>query len=255
LRNKLESQLTSFLFEIPYVCFEMFFKSRWFIKIRGLLTYNMSLALYKIVMEVMDMAYSDFTTKSLESQFGITFKRANLFGEITPIEPSQHLSNSLAVAKLFTLTTEKAKSEAIIFPIMAEVKEKNIDKVSIFSGESIEADKSKGLLGECDFVITADPELISLRTPIISIIEAKKDSADLGLAQCTAQLIGAKMIHEQQGKEIKAIYGCITNSEDWQFLKLEGTTVSYDINRYYINEVHKILGVFQNIIDSYYNVQ
>lgn len=204
-------------------------------------------------MEIIEKTYSDFTTKRLESEFGITFKRANLFQEINVVEPSEHLKNSLNVAKLFTLTTEKAKSEAIIFPIMAEVKEKNINKISIFSGESIEADKSKGLIGECDFVITADPELISLRTPIISIIEAKKDSADLGLAQCTAQLIGAKIVHEQQGKEPKAIYGCITNSEDWQFLKLEDSIVFYDINRYYINEVNKILGVFQKIIDSYYS--
>ncbi|MBC7474288.1 MAG: hypothetical protein H7263_08355, partial [Candidatus Sericytochromatia bacterium] len=148
------------------------------------------------------MAYSDFTNKKLERDFGIHFKRAELFPTLLPVQPSEHLLKSLAVAKLFSLTTEKSKSEAIIFPIMGELKENNKDKISIFSGESIDADKDKGLTGECDFIITADADLISLETPIISIIEAKRDSADVGLAQCTAQLIGARLVHENQGKKI-----------------------------------------------------
>ena len=199
------------------------------------------------------MAYSDFTNKQLEKDFGIHFKRADLFSNISPVEPSQPLLDSLAIAKLFNLNTEKAKSEAIIFPIMAEVKRNNKDKISIFSGESIEADINKGLSGECDFIITADPELISLETPIISIIEAKRNSADIGLAQYSAQLIGARLIHEQQGKQISYLYGCISNADDWQFIKLDGSIVYLDSRKYYLIELPLILGIFQNIIDEYYN--
>ena len=199
------------------------------------------------------MAYSDFTKERLEKEFSINFKRNQLFNEVLPVQPSETLTSFLEISRQFPLYTEKAKSEAIIFPIMTDLKKNNMTLISIFSGERMEAQAEKGLTGECDYIITGDPELLSVQAPIISIIEAKKDSADVGLAKCTAQLIGARTIHEQHGKNI-VIYGCITNSEDWQFIKLENSTLYVDTRRYYIVELPMILGVFQRIIDEYYKV-
>lgn len=51
--------------------------------------------------------------------------------------------------------------------------------------------------------------------------------------------------------EINTIYACVTTGGGWQFLKLEQNIITFDKKRYYINEVEKILGVLQYIIDFY----
>jgi hypothetical protein len=50
------------------------------------------------------------------------------------------------------------------------------------------------------------------------------------------------------GEPYETIYGAVTNAFEWVFLKLEGDTVYIDHNRYYLNELPKILGVFQYVI-------
>ena len=48
-------------------------------------------------MEVMQMAYSDFTKEQLETNFGIHFKRVQLFKEVIPVQPSETLLSFLEV--------------------------------------------------------------------------------------------------------------------------------------------------------------
>lgn len=62
-----------------------------------------------------------------------------------------------------------------------------------------------------------------------------------------AQLVNLKN-HQQQ---IDTIYGCVTTGERWQFLKLFGQVVSIDSDRYYINEIERIIGCLQSILSLY----
>lgn len=49
------------------------------------------------------------------------------------------------------------------------------------------------------------------------------------------------------------MYGCVTNGYDWSFLRLQNQMLQLDTERFFLNEVKEILGVFQIIIDSYEN--
>ena len=121
------------------------------------------------------MAFSDFSLDDLELKFGIKNYTAKLFDNIESLEPSQNLKDALQLAAELPLRSEKAKSEAIVFPILVEVRNRNDKFFTIYSGDILNADESRGLKGECDFILAKDVHSFSLNYPIIQIVEAKKN--------------------------------------------------------------------------------
>ena len=198
------------------------------------------------------MAFSDFSLEDLESKFGIKNYTAKLFDNIESLEPSQNLKEDLQLAAELPLRSEKAKSEAIVFPILVEVRNRNNKFFTIYSGDILNADESRGLKGECDFILAKDVHSFSINYPIIQIVEAKKNDIDLGVPQCAAQLLGAKIFNEKKGVQLEKIYGCVTTGDEWLFMKLEND-LTVDEQKYYLVEINKLLGIFQQIIDFYKN--
>jgi len=197
------------------------------------------------------MAYSDFTLDEIENKFGIIIRFDYLQFDIDEMEPSDSLKKDLKIAKDLPVVSEKAKSEWIVVPILRELLERNDNFFTIYSGDNLNADSEQGLKGKCDFILTKNVGTVSINYPIIQIVEAKKNDIELGIAQCAAQIIGAKVYNQKKGTEIKKIYGCVTNGDNWLFMKLEGDTIYADKNKYGLLNLPQLLGVFQNIIDYY----
>ncbi len=195
------------------------------------------------------MAYSDFTLDAVTKQFQIHQKMSSLFVETELILASDWLRQSLEHGKRLALFSgnEKARSEFIIAPIMVEIEQVFGNQIAIFSGKNLEGDKEQGLTGECDFILTQGAKSLTIQNPILALVEAKKADIELGLGQCVAQMVGARLMNARQDVN-HPIYGCVTTGEDWQFLKLEEQILYIDCDRYYINQVDKILGCLQSII-------
>lgn len=87
------------------------------------------------------------------------------------------------------------------------------------------------------------------------MVESKNKAADDGLAQCAAEMYAASLFNRQTNEPYEIIYGAVTNAYDWVFLKLESDTVYIDTQRYYLNELPKLLGILQFIIDQIKLVQ
>jgi hypothetical protein len=51
------------------------------------------------------------------------------------------------------------------------------------------------------------------------------------------------LFNQQEGNDIKTIYGAVTTGDIWRFLKLEDSDVFIDLSNYYIKDVDKILGI------------
>ena len=202
------------------------------------------------------MAYRELTLEDLQIKFGVSNKVVSLFGgiSITPVFGSDWLNRSLSSGQKLRLRTEKAKSEALVMPILIELKERNDDFLMIHSGEILSADKEKGLNGECDFIITKNTGSLNINLPIISVVEAKRGELDTGAEQCAAQMYGALVFNQNKGTPLDVIYGCVTNGREWQFMKLEGKQLYADIEIYTLKELETILGVFQHIIDYYKSI-
>lgn len=192
------------------------------------------------------MAYSDFSLTKFRNNFQITIKEEiDLFATVEPIEISEKLTNTLreTTELALAINTEKARSEMIITPILLEVRRKANYQISLFSGTDFNVDIERGLNGYCDFVISRSREQLTINVPVLIIVEAKNENIKGGLGQCAAAMLAAQLFNEQEGNEIKTIYGAVTTGDIWKFLKLEGTDIFIDLNNYYIQELNKILGI------------
>ncbi|HLP89535.1 MAG TPA: hypothetical protein VK184_13210 [Nostocaceae cyanobacterium] len=192
------------------------------------------------------MAYSDFSLSKLKKDFYIVIEEdADLFANVE----SQKMSDKLATALEETtelalaINTEKARSEMIITPILLEVRRQANYQISLFSGSDFNVDVEKGLNGYCDFVISRSKEQLTINAPVMIIVEAKNENIKGGLGQCAAAMLAAQLFNQQEGNEIKTIYGAVTTGDIWKFLKLTDGNLLIDLNNYYIREINKILGI------------
>ncbi len=195
------------------------------------------------------MSYSDFTLKDIKNKFDIVIKENDsLFQSSKPYEVSDFLSGLLKkwVPLAHAIGTEKARSEFIIAPVLAEVK--SIHKVSLFSGISFNVDQKQGLNGTCDFIISLSEEQLALISPVITIVEAKSENITAGIPQCMAELIAAKLFNDREGNCVSPLFGCVTTGTVWKFLKYTDNHIYVDIDDYYIREIDKILGIFSNAL-------
>ena len=196
------------------------------------------------------MAYGDFTLEEIEQKFGIKNRTRRLFEPMLPIEPSEKLKEALQTAAELPVRSEKAKSETIVFPLLIELRNRNNKFFTIYSGENLNADEEKGLRGECDFILSRDIGSFSISYPIIQVVEAKKNDLDIGVPQCAAQLIGARIFNQKKGVALEKLFGCVTTGNEWLFMKLEQDLL-IDTRVYYLNEIDELVAVFQSIIDYY----
>ncbi len=199
------------------------------------------------------MSYKNFKEKDFKDKFGITTKIGLIFKreELITFEPSQNLIFALQDARLITLSTEKAVSERVISPVLAEIKRKFPDRVQIFSGEIINADSKQGLNGEIDFIITKATNTIEPQSPILCVTEAKIGKLNKAIPQATAQMLGARIFNKNHDTDFPTIHGVVTDGDVWLFLKLEENTLYLDDTRYYINDLPILLGIFNKIIEFY----
>ncbi|MGL5060527.1 MAG: hypothetical protein ACRC62_11160 [Microcoleus sp.] len=199
------------------------------------------------------MSYKSFTFKQLKEQFGLQQSISSIFrtAEIIPVEPSDWLRKTLEIAAHTALTTEKERSERIVSPILLESREHNNRQFSIFSGALFDVDITRGLNGECDFLLSCVPFDFEIQVPVFALIEAKRGEIEPGLSQCAAQMVAAKIFNDRANNPISTIFGCVTTGDVWRFLKLAGDNLTIDADVYYLNNLSVILGVLQAIVDSY----
>ena len=195
--------------------------------------------------------YSSFSFKAVKKQFGLKSVKGILFDDLQPLQPSDGLLDFLGKTSKMAIVSEKSRSEWIVAPIMVEMKSRNLDKMNVLSGENMDVAKEQSLTGECDFIFVKDPDALTVESLIFCLVEAEKNDLMSGIGQCAAQMVGARMLNEQDGVNFPVIYGCATTGLDWQFLKLENQLITIERNVKYINELPYLLGMFQRIIDAF----
>jgi hypothetical protein len=195
------------------------------------------------------MAYSDFTLDMVRKVLGITLQPKSLFDEASEVEVSPWLQETLNRGKDVPLLSKKVRSELIVMPVLLACRELSGNKFAIYSGHRLDVDPQRGLVGECDFILSMTPPVPVLQSAVL--LEAKKGDIEAGLGQCAAQMVGARLFNQAESREDKTIFGCVTTGEAWQFLRLVETTLSIDAQRYYIDNVRLILGIFQAIMAYY----
>ncbi len=196
------------------------------------------------------MAYSDFSREDLKTKFGVKFKSKRLFLEVATVDPSEWLLGSLKRGRRQGYSSEKARSERLVSPVLTEINDRNDYSFAILSGMDMNVDNKQGLNGECDFILSYHGAQDFISAPVFCITEAKKQDIEQGSIQCAAQLIGAKLLNEKEQESVDVLFGCSTSGETWRFIKYENNEITLDEDRYLLSELPILLGVLQTIIDK-----
>lgn len=199
------------------------------------------------------MAYNKFTIDSVKKNLGIEIRgHIFLFESIKPVEPSEVLEKFLAryLSLGSAIGTEKARSEFIIAPILAELTELTNHSVSLFSGVEFNIDEEKGLNGRCDFIVSASSAQYSVEAPILIVVEAKNDNLNSGLGQCMAEMVAAQIFNHQEGLKRNYVYGSVTTGSVWRFLKLQDNHIYIDNQEYFIDKLENILGILISMVSE-----
>jgi hypothetical protein len=163
----------------------------------------------------------------------------------------QDLDESLDLA--VSIDTEKARSELIASRVLLEVRRHFQGKISFFSGSTFNVDASRGLIGECDFILSASTNQLEISVPVLTAVEAKNVDIKLGLGQCVAQMVGVQAFNQQQNLALP-VYGAVTTGVSWKFIKLEATTLVIDLTEYLIPpQIERVLGILCQPFRDYFN--
>jgi hypothetical protein len=156
------------------------------------------------------MAYSDFTLDSLMERFRLTVREeGTYFATFPPVPISDLLRQELAeyVPLARDISTEKARSEFIIAPVLAEVRRQFEKHISVFSGIEFNVDVEQGLRGVCDFLLSLSPLQLTLQAPVVSVVEAKNENMKSGMGQCAAEMLAAQRFNAARGIDLPAVFG------------------------------------------------
>jgi len=192
------------------------------------------------------MAYSDFTLEGACDSFKLDLRQdEDLFASVPAARVSPFLRTLLDefIPLGTSIHTEKARSEFIVAPILAEVRKLMNHRVSLFSGVEFNIDSSRGLNGTCDFIMAASPIQLFIRNPVLMIVEAKNDNIKSGLGQCVAEMVAAREFNAAEQPAPTRIHGAVTTGSNWRFLRLEGSKVFIDHPEYYVEQLERILGI------------
>lgn len=169
------------------------------------------------------------------------------------VEPSEIFLREFrfTTENLPVFTSEGARTEAVIFPILREVYKDYSDKFVLWIQKFFTYDAK--LNGTPDYLIATKSPLgkTVLAKPLLGVVEAKKNDFEVGWAQCLAELIAIQKHNED---DQTAVFGIVTDGERWQFGKLEENTLTRHKKSFDLDNMSALFGalhfIFQSISNS-----
>lgn len=179
------------------------------------------------------MAYSDFTLEQAIEQFDLVIE--TLTFQLQPVDSTPALDNALHryLPLATSISTEKARNELIVTPILLAVRSRFHEHLGYFSGRSLTVDPSVGLNGECDFLLSANPDQTVIQAPLVVVVEAKNADLTRALGQCAAQMVGAQRFNQRKG-QTHPVYGAVTTGTNWKLLTLEQQQLHVSLDEYFV---------------------
>lgn len=177
------------------------------------------------------------------------FKQLNLTDlihweiEATPVEPSAFFQERLKrLEQTFNLQGYEESKKLLIDAICEEAMITS-DRLRIWKGPQLEGDIATGYV---DYLVAKRKRY--LETPLLCIIEAKKDDFEQGLAQCLVEMQACQWQNSQAGHAID-VFGIVTNGEGWRFYRLTTTGDVYETPLYSVGDMDLLLGRLRHVFE------
>ncbi len=191
-----------------------------------------------------NMAFSDFKNISeVQKRYKIKYEEASFILD-KEINPSQSFIEDFEFNKknIDIFTSEASRSEIIISPMLREMYKNHCDNYSFWIQKSISFDEM--LSGTPDYIFSKKSSLgkTVLETPIVVVVEAKKNDFEQGWGQCLAELIASQKIN---GNPQRSVYGIVTDGNLWQFGRLKLDIFTKNEENYTIDSISKVYGALE----------
>jgi hypothetical protein len=200
------------------------------------------------------MSYGEFTLGELQKRFGLEIvEQTDLFAEIGALEPPARLRELLddSLPLALDISTEKARSELVIAPLLLEVHRYFGRRNSFFSGIQFDVDPARGLSGYCDFLLSRSPQQLYIQAPVAVVTEAKNEDMKAGMGQCLAAMFAARVFNERNGTPVDEVFGAVTTGNAWRFLRLHDGAAEVDRREYYLpGQLAKVFGIFIHMLTN-----
>lgn len=140
----------------------------------------------------------------------------------------------------FDLERSEESKKLIIDLIFVEATT-DFPNLKVWKGGALESAIARGA---ADYLITENMGYIS--TPMLCVVEAKKDDFEQGLAQCLVEMQACQWNNNNDGRSID-VFGIVTNGEGWKFYKFTTENQVYETPLYSLENLPKILGILNLI--------
>jgi len=190
------------------------------------------------------MSFSDFKTISeTQKKYEIKYDE-NDFLSVEEKSPSEAFVSDFRFSQenIDIFTSEASRSELIISPLLRELYKKHSQKYAFWIQKSIAYDSE--LSGTPDYIFSKRSKLgkTVLETPIVIVVEAKKNDFEHGWGQCLAELVAAQKINEDP---TFPVYGIVTDGNLWQFGRLLLDTFTKNTSNYTIDNLARLFGALE----------
>ncbi len=161
--------------------------------------------------------------------------------EVVSIEPSEFFNEHLRrLTRNFDLEGYEESKKLLIDAICDEAIDP-LSRLKIWKGAKLESDIAWGYV---DYLIAERQRYLS--SPMLCIIEAKKDNFEKGLAQCLAEMHVCQLNNKNIGRFID-VMGIVSNGSSWQFYRLTALGDVFESSVYSMGDLGRLLGLVRMI--------
>ena len=195
------------------------------------------------------MAFSDFKTiAEVQEKFRITYTEDD-FVKAEPSTPSAEFLRDFEFTRehINVFASEASRCETIIFPVLKESYKAYADQYALWIKQSIAYDDI--LNGTPDYFISTRSELgkTVVGSPLILLVEAKKNDFEQGWGQWLAELVAAQKINDDTGFPV---YGIVTDGTLWQFGRLIGDTFIQNRTDFALANLPTLFGAIDSVFNA-----
>ena len=187
------------------------------------------------------MAFSNFKNiQQVIQKYPLRIKREGFLPDTLIELPEWFLENlNFSLNRQPAHTSEAFCCESFIFPFLQQVWKRH-DILELWSHQSLAYDNE--LSGEPDYFVSVwRDEVVEkfIHTPMLVVVEAKKQDFDEGWGQCLADMIACQKMNQD---DKITVYGIVSTGLIWEFGKLETNSFTKHPLSYSISDSPKVFG-------------
>ena len=155
--------------------------------------------------------------------------------EVIPRPPSDILKAHLQRLQAFDLKSSEQAKTLLIDALFAEIVPLH-PKLKIWKAATLSTDIMTGI---ADYLMA--PHRAYLGTPLMCVVEAKRDDFEQGTAQCIAEMVACQWNNQQENVVID-VFGIVSNGQGWQFYKLTKEGEIFETDLLAMSDLPELLG-------------